>query len=260
LYCFGWFSDIPYTCWVFAPLLGYSPRRLSAGCSSYMTSSFYLAMFVASTALISVIIPSALALVFFVGRDTLSYLLDLREVPSHYCRRDDDQSHNHRDTCTHDPAPSLLPVLLCKPFVPSIMVSTPSCLPANLQDRRTLNQHYCSSSSAIPSPHHPELPPYVPPPRTSSRTVDLSPNLPPEEQQHRELAREVDCGELVAAEKVAEHAGVGLLVSPSCRVSKIVTCCKVMSRSDSSLSSNFHPASDIRPPIDFVVLLLSHNR
>jgi hypothetical protein len=38
--------------------------------------------------------------------------------------------------------------------------------------------------------------------------VDLSPNSPPEEQQHRELAIEVDCGELVAAEKVAEHAGV----------------------------------------------------
>jgi hypothetical protein len=206
---FGWPFDIPYKCWVFAPLLGYSPRRLSAGCNSYITSSSYLAIFVASMAVISVIIPSALALVFLVGRDTLLYLLDLREVPSHYCRRDDDQSHNHRNTRAHDPPPSLLPVLLCKPFVPSIKVSTPSCLPANLQDRRTLNQlHYCSSPSAIPSPHHPELPPYVRPPRTSSRNVDLSPNSPPEEQQHRELAIEVDCGELVAAEKVAEHAGV----------------------------------------------------
>jgi len=47
--------------------------------------------------------------------------------------------------------------------------------------------------------------------------VDLSPNLPLEEQQHREVAIEVDCGELAAEAKAAEHAGVGLLASPSCR-------------------------------------------
>jgi hypothetical protein len=183
-----------------------------------MTSSFYLAIFVAPMALVVIILPLVLVFVLLICRDPLSYLPDLREVPSHHCRRDDDQSHNRRDTRTHNSAPSLLSVLLCKPFIPVITISThSSCLLGNLKDRRTSNQH-CCLSSVIPSPHHPEPPPDAPPPRISSRIVDPLPDLRLEEQQYWELAIEVCCGELAAEVRAAERAGVWLLASPCRRV------------------------------------------
>jgi hypothetical protein len=61
-----------------------------------------------------------------VHHNTLSYLPDIREVPAHNCRCNDDQKHNARDACTQDPTASLLFVLLCKPFVPTITRQYPS--------------------------------------------------------------------------------------------------------------------------------------
>jgi hypothetical protein len=61
-----------------------------------------------------------------VHHDVLSYFPDLREVPAHNCRSNNDQNHNTRDAHAQDPAASLLFVLLCKPFVPTITRQYPS--------------------------------------------------------------------------------------------------------------------------------------
>jgi hypothetical protein len=68
-------------------------------------------------AFVSVINPSALVLKLLIRDGAVSYLPDFREVVSYYCGCDDDQQYNKCDACTHDPTPSLLLVLLCKPLV-----------------------------------------------------------------------------------------------------------------------------------------------